>query len=100
MSERYLMLEPSSRCTVRLAPSTRTTWRPKRNVLSGSVRATAFQIPPVPPCAGNLKVALGPQLPATFLLSTLETTSLSEGAATRSPSHLHCMRVVGTAHTL
>lgn len=31
------------------------------------------------------------QLPAVFLLRTFETTSLSEGAATRSPSHSHCI---------
>lgn len=31
------------------------------------------------------------QLPAVFLFKTFETTSLREGAATRSPSHSHCI---------
>jgi hypothetical protein len=45
----------------------------------GRVLATAFQIPPVPSRAGKRKVALGPQLPATFLLRT-KVAHLSDGS--------------------
>src|SRR5262249_8993050 len=51
----------------------------------------AIQIPPVPSRAGKRKVALGPQLPAVFPSTTFRTTFLTSGAATRSPSHSHCI---------
>lgn len=91
---------------MRFLPSTRVREVLNLNRSAGKVLWTAFQIPPVPPCAGKRKVAFGPlstvrkdrnqnqtayQLPAVFLLRTFETTSLSEGAATRSPSHSHCI---------
>lgn len=96
----YLMEEPSSKCAVCPSASTLVTRLLNCCLSCGSVLATAFQIPPVPSRAGNLNVAFGPQLPATFLFSVLEMTILRLGAATRSPSHLHCISVVGTAQTL
>lgn len=96
----YLIDEPSSRCAVWPSASTLVTRRLYCCLSFGSVLATAFQMPPVPSRAGNLNVAFGPQLPATFLVSVLEMTILRFGAATRSPSHLHCISVVGTAQTL
>lgn len=96
----YLIDEPSSKCATWPSASTLVTRFLNCSLSWGSVLATAFQIPPVPSRAGNLNVAFGPQLPATFLLRVLEMTIFRFGAATRSPSHLHCIRVVGTAHTL
>ena len=66
----------------------------------GRVLATAIQIAPVPPCAGNRKVALGPQLPAVFCRMTFLTTFLRSGAATRSPSHAHCICSVSASSPL
>ena len=87
------MVVPSLRVTVFLAASTLVTspfW-PYRFFSSGRVLDTAIQMPPVPSRAGNRKVALGPQLPATLLRMTFLVTSLTSGAATRSPSHWHCI---------
>lgn len=57
----------------------------------GRVFATAIQIAPVPPWAGKRNVALGPQFPAVFSRITFFTTPFTLGAATRSPSHAHCI---------
>jgi hypothetical protein len=113
-------LVPSARVTVLAGASTLFTFDlgPKRVFDLGRVSATAIQMPPVPPCAGNRNVALGPQFPAVLWRMTFLVTVLRSGAATRSPSHWHCIFrgrqmgrqrvergigrtfVVGTAHTL
>ena len=57
-------------------------------------------MPPVPPSFGNLNSAFGPHPPCCVLVSTLEIALLTSAVATRSPSQLHCISVVGYAHTL
>lgn len=87
------MVEPSAKWTIFFSASTLVTspCLPKRFFSLGRVSATAIQIPPVPSRAGNRKVALGPQLPATLFRMTFLVTVLISGAATRSPSHWHCI---------
>lgn len=96
------MVVPSASETIFLSASTLVTspFLPKRFLSAGRVSPTAIQMPPVPSRAGKRKVALGPQLPATLSRMTLRVTALTSGAATRSPSHWHCILVVGTAQTL
>lgn len=60
--ERYEMVVPSWRCAILFLPSILVTVVLKRKRSWGSVAATAFQMPPVPPLAGKRKVALGPLL--------------------------------------
>lgn len=66
---------------------------------AGSSWATRFQMAPVPPCLGNLNTALGPQPASSLRWMTLLTARSTSTVATRSPSHLHCISVVGTPHT-
>ena len=94
MSFPYRIVFPSLVTTTFAAALTACTapaCRPRTRFLDGSVAATALQMAPVPPRAGNRKVALGPQLPAVVWRTTFLVTALRSGAATRSPSHAHCI---------
>lgn len=65
----------------------------------GSRRATAFQMAPVPPFSGKRNTALGPQPASSLPWMTLVIARVASTVATRSPSHSHCIAVVGYAHT-
>lgn len=65
----------------------------------GRSLATFFQIAPVPPSKGNLKIAFGPHPASSLSRTTLLIALLMSTVATRSPSHSHCMSVVGYAQT-
>ena len=74
---------------------------PKKSTwfLSGNSLETFFQMAPVPPSKGNLNTALGPHPASSLSRITLLMALLMSTVATRSPSHSHCMSVVGYAHT-
>ena len=61
--------------------------------------ATAFQMAPVPPVSGKRNTALGPQPASSLPWMTLVMARVASTVATRSPSHSHCIAVVGYAHT-
>jgi hypothetical protein len=65
----------------------------------GSLAATAFQMPPVPPSSGKRNTALGPHPASSLLCSTLVIARVTSTVATRSPSQSHCMPSGGIAHT-
>mmetsp|Transcript_28488 Transcript_28488/g.93073 ORF Transcript_28488/g.93073 Transcript_28488/m.93073 type:complete len:230 (-) Transcript_28488:224-913(-) len=73
---------------------------PNLNRSLGRSFATPFHMAPVPPWRGYLNTAFGPQLPSSFPWRTFEIARPTSTVATRSPSHLHCISVVGVAHTL
>ena len=98
----YLIFLPSFSVTTWSSLSTATTsiLGPYCCLSLGRSLPTPFQMAPVPPSLGNLKMAFGPQLPSSLLCRTLAMALLTFTVATLSPSQAHCISGVGTAHTL